>query len=270
MPLAFAFHGDSLAVVRLPDGDVAVSLRALCDALGLDFSGQLQRLRRVSEPEDGSAGSRWATVGTAPMVAADGKVRDLLILPRRSIPMWAATVDASRVAEEVRPKLVAYQDDAAEALARAFLPGVAPASQPAGLPQGVRGEAARLFGLTANALEAGDEDTARRFQYAAWALIRPARGPVGAWTRERMPGVTREQMAAQRLDRAKARVVALLRKVSGPLTSREVILGAGGRSEDNGRALAALAAEGVILKRRPGPGPRLAITLAPAPAAEVH
>src|SRR5690242_12662515 len=34
--------------------------------------------------------------------------------------MWAATIDASRVAEHVRPKLVAYQDRCADALDAMF------------------------------------------------------------------------------------------------------------------------------------------------------
>jgi hypothetical protein len=34
-------------------------------------------------------------------VGADGKPRPMTVLPRRSIPMWAATLDTSRCAPEV-------------------------------------------------------------------------------------------------------------------------------------------------------------------------
>lgn len=57
----------------------------------------------------------------------------VIILPRRSIPIWAATLDASRCALEVQPKLVTYQDEAENVLAAAFLPGLHPPIEQLGL-----------------------------------------------------------------------------------------------------------------------------------------
>jgi hypothetical protein len=134
----FKFRGDDLEVARLPDGDVGVPFRRLCEVLGLDYSGQVQRLRRAAKRgPNGEPGARWATVGAVPTVGSDGKSRSMLMLPRRSIPMWAATVDAARVDPTVRPKLVAYQDEAADALAERFLapPSPPPAPSPTTPPQ---------------------------------------------------------------------------------------------------------------------------------------
>lgn len=122
----FTFEGDSLDVVRLPDGDVGVSVRRLCDAVGLNPQAQVRRLEREAEN-----GARWATAAVMAAVAADGKTRDVVVLPRRSIPMWAATVDTRKARPEVRAKLVRYQDAAADALAAAFLAPAAPVVSPA-------------------------------------------------------------------------------------------------------------------------------------------
>ena len=64
-----------------------VALRPVCDSLGLDFSGQLQRLQHQS----------WATVGVTPTVAADGKTREMAVIDRRAFTMWLATIDTGRL-----------------------------------------------------------------------------------------------------------------------------------------------------------------------------
>ena len=93
-----------------------VALRPVCDSLGLDFSGQLQRLQHQS----------WATVGVTPTVAADGKTREMTVIDRRTFTMWLATIDTSRVKNERTRELVRiYQCEAADALDRYFNEGVA-------------------------------------------------------------------------------------------------------------------------------------------------
>ena len=88
------------------DGHRWASLRHMCDSLGVDYSTQLRKLRSRS----------WAIVGQMPTVAGDGKTRDMVMLDRRSIPMWLATIDENRVAPEARQTLIAYQREAGDAL----------------------------------------------------------------------------------------------------------------------------------------------------------
>src|SRR5258705_4325466 len=78
----------------------------MCDSLGIDFSGQLQKLK----------GRSWATVVQRSTVANDGRTREMVFVDSRPIPMWLANIDEHRVAEEAKPKLIAYQCEAAEAL----------------------------------------------------------------------------------------------------------------------------------------------------------
>ena len=93
-----------------------VALRPVCEALGLDFSGQLQRLQHQS----------WATVGVTPTVAADGKTREMTVIDRRTFTMWLATIDTRRVKNERTRELVRiYQCEAADALDRYFNEGIA-------------------------------------------------------------------------------------------------------------------------------------------------
>jgi len=108
------FHGDRLLLIDV-DGKPHVVLRPALEALGLDYSGQLQRLQR--QP--------WATVGIMPTVGGDGKVREMAAVPVRTFLMLLATVDAGRVSEVVRPKLVAYQAEVADAIEAYWSKGVA-------------------------------------------------------------------------------------------------------------------------------------------------
>lgn len=109
--IKYDFRGDSLDVVRLGDGDIAIPLRRLCDLLGVDVDTQAKKLRASS----------WATTVIMPVVAEDGKLRDVLCIHRRSIALWAASINANKVAPDLRPKLVAYQIECADILADHFL-----------------------------------------------------------------------------------------------------------------------------------------------------
>lgn len=116
----FNFHGDELDVAHLQNGEVGVSLRRLCEALPVDFASQAKRLAREARN-----GARWATVVKLTTVAEDGKPRAMLVLPRRSIPMFAATISLGSVREDMRPgvtaKLALYQDECSDVLADHFL-----------------------------------------------------------------------------------------------------------------------------------------------------
>lgn len=60
---------------------VYVSIRRMCECLGLAVSSQLQRLRRQA----------WSTVFEMNTVGADGKDREQSMLLVDHVPMWLAT-----------------------------------------------------------------------------------------------------------------------------------------------------------------------------------
>lgn len=113
------FHGDTLEAAC--DGQrVWVSVRRVCDVLGLAVQPQLTKLR----------GKRWATITTIVTVAEDGKRREVAAINLDALPMWLATVDASRVAEQARPALERFQLEAADVLREHFLGGKRAAAAP--------------------------------------------------------------------------------------------------------------------------------------------
>lgn len=105
------FEGDQLVAVILEGDGVAVPIRLLCDALGLDTEGQVARLR---EHEVLSQGLRVVNVRLG------DRVRSVVALLHTMIPFYLATISPHQVAETVRPKLVRYQQELVVILSRIF------------------------------------------------------------------------------------------------------------------------------------------------------
>ncbi|WP_193376993.1 phage antirepressor N-terminal domain-containing protein [Frigoriglobus tundricola] len=104
------FHGEMLESIK-DDRGVWAGLKCMCENLGLNWSGQLRRLRTA----------RWATMCMMHTVASDGKTREVAMLRADKIPMWLAGVDLDRIKDKaVRDKIDAYQDKAADVLAEHF------------------------------------------------------------------------------------------------------------------------------------------------------
>ncbi len=95
------------------DGRPMAALKPMCDAIGIDDRSQRRKLQSKS----------WATGVIMTSVAEDGKSREMYMIDRRTMTMWLATIDESRVAEEARPVVVAFQAEAADALDAYFHDG---------------------------------------------------------------------------------------------------------------------------------------------------
>ncbi|PWG13952.1 hypothetical protein DF268_08795 [Streptomyces sp. V2] len=83
------------------DGEPHVVFRPAVEAIGLDYSSQLRKLRDRS----------WANRRDIPTVAEDGKNRQMVAVDVRTFLMWLATVNENKVADGVRQTLVAYQQE---------------------------------------------------------------------------------------------------------------------------------------------------------------
>lgn len=108
----FEFEGDALLSVYRPGEGMAVPVRAICAALGLDLKSQSERIRNHEVLRQGLRKDR---------VPVDGKVREIAVLLHKYIPFWLATVSPSMVSEEARPKLVRYQTELVDVLAQIYL-----------------------------------------------------------------------------------------------------------------------------------------------------
>lgn len=104
------FHGDDLLIVEV-DGDPHIVLKPAFEAIGVGPDQQIANMKAQV----------WATTSVTPVVAGDGKVRNMITSDVRSFLMHLATIPVSRVAEHVRPKLVDYQCEVAKAIERHFV-----------------------------------------------------------------------------------------------------------------------------------------------------
>jgi len=103
------FQSDEIQAVR--EGEqVWVSVKRVCENLGIADQVQARKLKA----------KRWATTTLVVAVAEDGKNRESFCLALDSVPMWLSGIDERKVAPELRDKLVAYQCECRDALARHF------------------------------------------------------------------------------------------------------------------------------------------------------
>ena len=110
------FYGDELSAVRLPDGNVYVSVRHMCQALGLTQRAQVLRIQRNDILTEGyKGGIKMITPGGMQRV---GMLRVDLI------PLWLSGLSTKAVKEEVREKVKQYQREAAKVLWDAFQAGL--------------------------------------------------------------------------------------------------------------------------------------------------
>jgi hypothetical protein len=94
--LVVTFFEHPCLTARLTDGTIAVSIRDLCDAIGLRLYSQLRRLRADPDLAEGIVRLRVPTAGGM-------QDQDFLIL--EFITAWVSTTDRSRASEIVQERL---------------------------------------------------------------------------------------------------------------------------------------------------------------------
>jgi hypothetical protein len=132
------FHGDTIEAIQNERG-VWAPLKRMCENLGLDACSQARKL----------ADKPWAVTVIMTVTGPDGKQYKMLCLHIKSLAMWLATIEASRVKEDLKTKLALYQTDCADVLSNHFLGTPAPAVQPAAPPAAVEALLAAVQALVA-------------------------------------------------------------------------------------------------------------------------
>jgi hypothetical protein len=118
------FYDDELTAVKLPDGEIWVPVRRLCDNLGLTWSSQYMRIQR-DEVLSEAAKTVLVTRTVKPGERGGGAV-ETVCLPLDLVPGWLFGVQPSRVREEIRPKLARYRRECFRVLWDAFKQDVLP------------------------------------------------------------------------------------------------------------------------------------------------
>jgi hypothetical protein len=125
------FYEDEITAVVVQSSDnervVYVPLRPICDYLGLDWSGQRQRINRDPVLADVVSG-----VVVTPTPLGDNPFanpQEMLCIPLDYLNGWLFGVNANRVKPEAREKVITYQRECYAVLARHFMT-VSPAPTP--------------------------------------------------------------------------------------------------------------------------------------------
>jgi hypothetical protein len=99
-------------IVVIENGEKRVAIKPLCDAIGIDFSSQLQKIK--NDPILGS------TVGMITTVGADEKSREMQTIPFKYVFGWLFQIDSRKVKEEAREMVLKYQNECYDVLYNHF------------------------------------------------------------------------------------------------------------------------------------------------------
>ena len=103
---------NNVDIVVIENGIKIIPIKPICDALGIDYPTQFTRLK--SDPILAS------TVGLSPMVAADGKSREMASIPFKYVFGWLFQIDSRNVKEEAREAVLRYQVECYDVLYNHF------------------------------------------------------------------------------------------------------------------------------------------------------
>jgi hypothetical protein len=111
-------YGDAVTAVRLSDGHVYVSVRHMCQALGINRRPQVMRIQRQEVLADGYKGG-------IKLIPPSGKggAQEMSVLRADLVPLWLTGIRVSAVDESIRDKLANLQRNAAKILWEAFQSG---------------------------------------------------------------------------------------------------------------------------------------------------
>ena len=94
------------------DDTVYIAVKPVCEILGIDYATQQKVIKSHLVYK--------TTAALKPIVAGDGKTRDMVCLPLQFVLGWIMNIDARNVKYEVRDQLVNLQQKCCEALYNRF------------------------------------------------------------------------------------------------------------------------------------------------------
>lgn len=98
---AVQFHGQPI-ITAMVAGVAYVAMRPLVENIGIDWTGQSVKLRNQRDKFN---------CRDISMVAADGKLRQLLCLPLKKLNGWLFSINPEKVRSDIRDKLIQYQEE---------------------------------------------------------------------------------------------------------------------------------------------------------------
>ena len=105
------FYSDTIEAAKNSDGVIYVSVKRVCESLGISFSPQRRKLQ--CDPLS----------GVIIMITPDlrGNPQETCVIGLESLPAWLFKINSNKVSHAVREKLVQYQKEAKNVLSAWFL-----------------------------------------------------------------------------------------------------------------------------------------------------
>lgn len=101
------FYGGEIVTAER-NGMYYAAMKPICEAIGVDANGQIQRIKRHPVLSE--------SVCIIHAVAEDGKQREMIMLPLKYLNGWLFGIDVNKVSADVKDKLIAYQRECFEVL----------------------------------------------------------------------------------------------------------------------------------------------------------
>ncbi|MBD5184467.1 MAG: hypothetical protein HDS97_06215 [Bacteroidales bacterium] len=94
------------------DGEFFVPVKPICQAIGIDFSSQIARVK-----ESPLIAPTMVVITT---VGADNRTREMVCIPERFVYGWLASIKPGKVSPEARENVIRYQTECYEILYNHF------------------------------------------------------------------------------------------------------------------------------------------------------
>jgi len=106
------FEDVNMVACKMPDGKINVGIRSICDGLGVDYLGQMQRINRDD----------ILPLGVCKIhIPTRGGEQETNMLDIEFLPFFLTGIKSSMVKPEIAPRIVEFKLKAKDALAEAFL-----------------------------------------------------------------------------------------------------------------------------------------------------
>ena len=102
----------ALAATSNENGEVLIPIRPICDALGVNSNGQIEKIK--SDPILGATDKLSLSVGP------DGRQREMVCLPLQYVFGWLFTINPGHVDERAKEAVIRYKKECYDALYNHF------------------------------------------------------------------------------------------------------------------------------------------------------
>lgn len=95
------------------DGEVFAPVKPICNAMGISYTGQLEKLK--NDPTFSESVVRLSRI-----TGADGKEYEMICLPLLLVFLWLGSINPKNVSDEARPNVMRYRLECAHVLYEHF------------------------------------------------------------------------------------------------------------------------------------------------------